>query len=1192
MRTRNSILALFLAALAAPAAADDHPAEKYSWSFPNFRGDPCVPGLDFYSWDLYRQTFIGIPSDEESNLGFDYDIYKAAFETKIGGPGSCYGMVLMSLLINDKGGNLGYCGPVGQYSGDTVGTSAHTCKGGGIQFQGPTDPNLRRAIWEMHGHQLNLAAVRYYLEQIAKGQVSNGLMAYNMVAASKPCIVSIIKDKWSIFGAGHTILGYDAQVVGGQKRIYVYDPNRTWAVDNILNRGWYTNEDNFIWLDGSGDWHFTMAGGTEWSSPGGLISITPLSIAGPRDRNPGSMGFGAGEIVNQVAFTGDAVSLEQITDSSGKRLFHPGTKDFETDPQAGVLNISPLASTGDAGADGNDGERYVVFGQRGGPLDFDVRAGTDGYQMVLSSRFGSIKVTAHGGQGTDRVRIHDAGTRSARVGLYNLAGASDYELELSQELRGGQRARSYRLHRVSMPIASLLEVALAPNDQGVEVTSPTGSASFDLELRQSDPGTAKSASLSGVVIAPGRSGRFAPADWSALKDGDVQGAVDDLPVSVLEAYSDALQGPGRGPVGDDFQNSRDVGGAIGASTAYDPRAQVYTQTSSGSGIGNGGDSFQYAYQAVSGDFEFTVEVVDRSVGAATAPPTALAGLMARRDSSPASKESFLATPALSSGSEWPRWNYRRIQGDNGSTDDRLRFNYEPDQAPRFLKLVRRGSTFTGFLSRDGQDWRPVGSDTWYGEAPGSEVLVGFASTTGPAGIAATTRFKVHALGAIDPPLALPLPDSGGAAGEVIYQNDFQGRPGSPPDQMTVNHRTGSFTPQIRSGRLRLTDESIAGSSTSAFAARVLDGIDQAIFQFDFDLFLARAAGEDPGEGVTFAVAGGSDLTRVGLAGGALGYEGLGRQPATDQNLSRNGFAIQFSVPKPSSDGADSGSRPLRVGIDAANDINTIVQVEGGLPDPFATEGIHATVVYDRGLVTVYLSQNGAAVSPAKVLESSVLPVSFATSEEDAVFGFTAATGALTETAEVDNLTATRIGCNDAPEVAVVDGVPQAPAPLGGVVTLDGSASSAGPGEEGAVSYLWSVVSGGAAIVGPNDGPTVNLRSSAEGPVVVKLTVDDGVCDNPDSKLVTFTVGGRGNWIRCDSNGDRARDISDPVFTLSWLFQGGPDLSCMPAGDCQGDGVVDISDAVFDLSFQFLGGPPPQPPYPDCDSFAACGDACP
>jgi hypothetical protein len=238
-------------------------------------------------------------------------------------------------------------------------------------------------------------------------------------------------------------------------------------------------------------------------------------------------------------------------------------------------------------------------------------------------------------------------------------------------------------------------------------------------------------------------------------------------------------------------------------------------------------------------------------------------------------------------------------------------------------------------------------------------------------------------------------------------------------------------------------------------------------------------------------------------------------------------------------------------------------------------------------VAVYLAQNGAGASPAKVLEASVLPVSFASTEGGAVFGFTASTGGMTETAEVDNLVATRIGCNDAQEAAIVEGVPEAPVPAGGTVTLDGSASNAGPGDEDQpVTHLWSVVAGGASIIGPNDGPTVNIQARAEGPVTVKLTVDDGVCENSDSKLVTFTVGGKGNWTRCDSNGDQRRDITDPIFTLAWLFLGGAEPTCKPAGDCQGDGSVDISDAVFDLSYQF-----PQAPYPGCETFAGCGSAC-
>jgi hypothetical protein len=70
------------------------------------------------------------------------------------------------------------------------------------------------------------------------------------------------------------------------------------------------------------------------------------------------------------------------------------------------------------------------------------------------------------------------------------------------------------------------------------------------------------------------------------------------------------------------------------------------------------------------------------------------------------------------------------------------------------------------------------------------------------------------------------------------------------------------------------------------------------------------------------------------------------------------------------------------------------------------------------------------------------------------------------------------------------------------------------------------------------------------------------------------------FIRADSNNDKKVDISDAVWTLSYLFLGGPDHACPDAADSNDDGEVDISDAVFTLGFQFLGTRPPPPPFPD------------
>jgi hypothetical protein len=87
---------------------------------------------------------------------------------------------------------------------------------------------------------------------------------------------------------------------------------------------------------------------------------------------------------------------------------------------------------------------------------------------------------------------------------------------------------------------------------------------------------------------------------------------------------------------------------------------------------------------------------------------------------------------------------------------------------------------------------------------------------------------------------------------------------------------------------------------------------------------------------------------------------------------------------------------------------------------------------------------------------------------------------------------------------------------------------------------------------------------------------------------------RGAFRRGDSGGDGTVDLSDPVFTLRALFQGGPAPGCAEAADADNDGKVDLADPVLIFDFLFRGGPPPTAPGAgtcglDPDAAGAPGD---
>jgi hypothetical protein len=106
-----------------------------------------------------------------------------------------------------------------------------------------------------------------------------------------------------------------------------------------------------------------------------------------------------------------------------------------------------------------------------------------------------------------------------------------------------------------------------------------------------------------------------------------------------------------------------------------------------------------------------------------------------------------------------------------------------------------------------------------------------------------------------------------------------------------------------------------------------------------------------------------------------------------------------------------------------------------------------------------------------------------------------------------------------------------------------------------------------------------------GPVRKKL-VAGGEEITPDSASTFIFVNARvaivpdgTPFARGDSNQDSTVNVSDPHFTLNYLFLGGEEPACLDAVDAVDDGQTTITDAVFTLNWLVLGGPEPGHPGP-------------
>ncbi|MFP2904712.1 hypothetical protein ACLESD_06575 [Pyxidicoccus sp. 3LFB2] len=133
----------------------------------------------------------------------------------------------------------------------------------------------------------------------------------------------------------------------------------------------------------------------------------------------------------------------------------------------------------------------------------------------------------------------------------------------------------------------------------------------------------------------------------------------------------------------------------------DSSAGVITMTSTGDDISGTADGFGFVYRSLSGNGEVLARVA--SQGSATSDAWAKTGVMIRESLAAGSRHAFMGlTPGNGA-----RFKFRDVTGGSSPTS----LAGPVVTAPYWVKLVRSGSTFSGFVSQNGIIWTQVASAT-------------------------------------------------------------------------------------------------------------------------------------------------------------------------------------------------------------------------------------------------------------------------------------------------------------------------------------------------------------------------------------------------------------------------------------------------------------------------------------------------
>jgi hypothetical protein len=160
---------------------------------------------------------------------------------------------------------------------------------------------------------------------------------------------------------------------------------------------------------------------------------------------------------------------------------------------------------------------------------------------------------------------------------------------------------------------------------------------------------------------------------------------------------------------------------------------TFTMSASGTDVWNNGDQFRFAYKSLNGDGS----IVARVDSIVNTNVWAKGGVMIRQSIDPGSTHAFMPITAGGSGAGNGASFQRRLTAAGASTNDD---NAAPAvAAPYWVKVERKGNSFTGSISADGKTWKQLGTAQTITMT--NPVLIGLAVTSHDAALTTTAEIS-------------------------------------------------------------------------------------------------------------------------------------------------------------------------------------------------------------------------------------------------------------------------------------------------------------------------------------------------------------------------------------------------------------------------------------------------------------------